>query len=139
MFICDISVFNRYGKQRLDEMLRPLEVDWHMLVALLLMNQAPGISQVRLSPFLQTDKANITKLLQTLEKKGLIRRETDETDQRNKVCYLTEDGSALTPQLYGILGRWEKACFDGINTDDLLRFQRVSERITQNLVKQWDI
>ena len=139
MFICDISVFNRYGKQRLDEMLRPLNLDWHMLVALLVIEQVPGISQAHLSPFLQTDKANVTKLLQAMEKKGLIRRDTDGVDQRNKVCSLIDQGNQLAPQLHEILERWEATCFHGISTDDLLQFQRVSEMITQNLVKDWKV
>lgn len=134
MFICDICVFNRYGKQRLDEMLRPLNIDWHMLVILLVIEQLPGISQARMSPFLQTDKANVTKLLQAMEKKGLIRRETDSADQRNKVCLLTDQGNKLTPQLHEILESWEAACFKGISTADLLCFQRVSEMISQNLL-----
>ena len=60
MFICDISVFNKYGKQRLDEMLSSLQIDWRGLVIMLVLEQVPGISQTRLSPFLQTDKANLT-------------------------------------------------------------------------------
>lgn len=137
MFICDISVFNKYGKQRLDEMLRPLNIDWHMLVTLLVIEQVPGISQARLSPFLQTDKANVTKMLQAMEKKELIRREIDGADQRNKVCLLTEQGYGLTPRLHEILEHWEATCFEGVSTEDLLRFQRVSEMITQNLIKEW--
>ncbi|NCB24987.1 MAG: MarR family transcriptional regulator, partial [Bacteroidia bacterium] len=139
MFICDISVFNKYGKQRLDEMLRPLNLDWHMLVTILIIEQVPGISQGRLNPFLQTDKANVTKLLQAMEKKELIRRETDSNDSRNKVCFLTEQGSYLTPRLNEILESWEATCFRGINTEDLLQFQRVSAMIMQNLKKDWRV
>lgn len=120
-------------------MLRPMNLDWHMLVALLVLEQVPGISQARLSPFLQTDKANVTKLLQAMEKKGLIRRETDGTDKRNKVCYLSDQGEARIPQLHALLERWEATCFQGVSTDDLLRFQRVSEIITQNLIKEWRV
>jgi DNA-binding MarR family transcriptional regulator len=135
MFICDISIFNKYGKQKLDDMLFPLKIDWRELVVMLVIEQIPGISQTRLIPFLQTDRANVTKLLQEMEKKELIRRETDETDKRNKVCYLTNQGESINPNLHEVLDLWEAACFEGLNKDEILQFQRISEIITHNLIK----
>ena len=136
MFICDISIFNKYGKQKLDEMLYPLKIDWRELVVMLVIEQVPGISQTRLIPFLQTDRANVTKLLQEMEIKQLIRRETDETDKRNKVCYLTSHGKSINPNLHQVLDLWEAACFQGIKKDELLQFQRISKIITRNLIKE---
>jgi len=137
MFICDISVFNKYGKQRLDERLAPIGIDWRALVVLLVIEQVPDIPQTRLSPFLQTDKANVTKLLQILEKRGLIRREADGEDQRNKICQLTPQGQALTPQLHEALSEWEDACFQGLSPDELTQFRKTSEIISRNLMNDW--
>lgn len=135
MFICDISVFNKYGKQKLDEMLRPLNIDWRELVVILVIKEVPGISQARLIPFLQTDKANVTKILQTMEKKGLIRREADDVDMRNKVCYLTSQGESIAPKLHEVLNLWEGACFHGLDKKEILQFKKINEIITHNLVK----
>lgn len=135
MFICDISIFNKYGKQKLDEKLCPLNLNWRELVVILVIEQVPGVTQTCLSPFLQTDKANVTKLLQAMEIKGLIKREPCDEDQRNKVCHLTDQGNELTDQLHKILDSWEAACFQGIDKNDLIQFQRISEIITQNLIK----
>lgn len=137
MFICDISIFNKYGKQKLDEMLRPLKMDWRELIVMLVIEQVPGISQARLIPFLQTDKANVTKLLQAMEGRGLIRREADEEDLRNKICNLTTQGESITPKLQVVLDLWEAACFKGIEKDELLHYKRINEQITNNLVGVW--
>lgn len=136
MFICDISVFNKYGKQRLDERLAPMQIDWRALVVLLVIEQVPGIPQTRLIPFLQTDKANVTKLLQVLEKRDLILREADGEDQRNKICHLTLKGKAMTPQLHKALADWEDACFEGLDPDELAQFRKTSEVISRNLMKE---
>ncbi len=135
MFICDISIFNKYGKQMLDELLSPLNLCWRELVVILVIEQIPGVTQARLSPFLQTDKANVTKLLQAMQKKGLIKRETSEEDQRNKICHLTNKGNELTDQLHKILDLWEAACFQHIDKNDIIQFRRISEIVTQNLIK----
>lgn len=84
MFICTISVFHKYGKQILDEMLQPLQLDWRSMVVLLVVDQVPGISQGRLIPFLQTDKANVAKLLKEMEEKDLLERREEEGDLRIK-------------------------------------------------------
>ncbi len=135
MLICEISALNKYGKQLLDSMLAGLSVDWRELVVMLVIEKVPGISQTRLIPFLQTDKANVTKALQAMERKGLIGRETDPNDQRNKVCRLTVPGAALTPRLHEILSGWEAACFKGLSPEDLSAFHRISGVIIKNLDK----
>src|SRR5512137_1814299 len=122
MFICDISVLNKYGKARLDEILRPLDADWHELVVMLVIEQVPGITQTRLSPFLQTDKANVSKLLRDIERKGLIRRVAADQDQRNNACSLTDQGRARLPEYHDALERWESACFQNIDPAERLQF-----------------
>lgn len=134
MFICDISIFNRYGKQQMDERLAPLHLDWRDLVAILVIDQVPGITQARLNPFLQTDKANVTKLLQSLEQRGQITRLEDEADHRSKVCFLTDSGQALVPRLYGLMAEWENHIFQGISPLERAQFEEISQRINANLL-----
>lgn len=136
MFICDISVYNRYGKMKLDDMLKPLCVDWRDLVIVLVIEQVPGISQARLIPFLQTDKANVTKLLNDMEKRDLIRRQPDPVDRRNKTCYLTDKGADIAPELHKILITWENLCFRDIDRDDRKYFAEISEKIIRNLMEE---
>ena len=70
MFICDISILNKYGKEKIDDMLIKFNIDWRVMVVLLVTEQIPGVSQVRLTPFMQTDKGNVTRILQSMEKGG---------------------------------------------------------------------
>ncbi|MFB0958859.1 MAG: MarR family transcriptional regulator [Clostridiaceae bacterium] len=137
MFICDISVFNRYGKIKLDQMLAPVSLDWRQLVVLFVLEQRPGISQAKLKPFLQTDKANVTKLLQAMEHEKLIHRTPDEKDQRNKLCFLTEAGEEQLPALHRILSEWESACFAGLTAAEREELERLNAIIIKNLVGEW--
>lgn len=139
MFICDISIFNRYGKQSLDTLLKPLGLDWQGLVAILVIDQVQGITQQRLIPFLQTDKANVSKMIATLEDSDLVYREKKFNDLRNKACYLTEKGNSLVSQLQKTLVDWEASLYQNINAEDLEVFKRVSEQITKNLIPRWDL
>lgn len=137
MLICDISILNRYGKQRLDDKLAPLGLDWHHLVVLLVLDQAPGITQVRLAPFLQTDKANVTKILQAMEQTGLLMRRPQTDDHRIKTCWLSSKGERLVPQLQRIMDEWEAGCFTGISPEEIEKFSEISSRIVNNLLRDW--
>lgn len=137
MLICDISIFNRYGKLKLDELLRPWGADWRELVAILVIAQVPGIPQSRLVPFLQTDKANVTKLLGKMEEKGWIVRSEDSRDHRNKHCHLTSQGTGLVPELERALQHWESVCYQGLEAEEIEAFKRISGKIGKNLLNEW--
>lgn len=138
MFICDISVFNRYGKNKLDELLKPHDVDWQELVAILVIDEVPGINQINLNPFLQTDKGNVSKIIQILEEKGLMIRRADSKDRRSKVCFLTEQGKQMVPSLNKLLVEWERLAFKSIDENELETFRKVSRLISQNFMPEWN-
>lgn len=136
MFICDISIWDKYGKLLLDERLLPCGVDWREMVIILVIERIPGVPQTRLTPFLQTDKGNVTKIIQTLEAKDMIFRTQDPSDHRSKLCHHTEQGLALVPELHRVMEAWTAECFAGIEQDDLQVFQRVGEQLTENMIKR---
>lgn len=137
MFICDISVFNKFGKQKLDEMLIPFDIDWRTLVVILVSEQVQGISQAELIPFLQTDKGNVSRILDAMEKRGWILRQTDLQDHRNKLCYLTSQSKKIVGNLKAILEKWEEECFEGLTKDQIVLYKEVNKVLTKNLVREW--
>ncbi len=137
MFICDISVLNKYGKQKLNDMLIKFDIDWHILVIILVIEQIPGISQARLTPFIQTDKGNVTRILQSIEERGIIYRKSDAVDHRNKLCFLTEESLKLLPELKLVLKQWEEECFFGLTEEESNYYKKINEIITKNLVDEW--
>jgi DNA-binding MarR family transcriptional regulator len=136
MFICDISILNRYGKQLLDDTLLPVGLDWRELVTLLVIEQLPGIAQARLIPFLQTDKANVTKLLQQMEEKKLMTRETNPLDRRNKSCHLTKEGHMLLPRLHEAMSLWEDTSLQGLDANERALYGEFNKRIIRNLMQE---
>lgn len=54
-----------------------------------------GCTQQRLSQLLLSSRANVTKILDGLEKKGLVKRTSTENDRREHIVKLTEKGDSL--------------------------------------------
>ncbi|MGE3680955.1 MAG: MarR family winged helix-turn-helix transcriptional regulator [Bdellovibrionales bacterium] len=72
----------------------------YLLMAVL---QEPGRSQRDLAEVLQLERSTITRFLETLESRGLIRRESTSADARISHVFPTEKGLALRPRLNRVL------------------------------------
>lgn len=110
MLICDVSILHRNGKQALDVLLAPLGFSWREMVALLALSQAPDLGQSMLPGLLQTDKANVARLLQEMEGRDLITRTPAAQDSRRRDIHLTDAARTALPSLRDALTKWESHC-----------------------------
>lgn len=85
MLICEISLFNKIGKDTLNEVLKIENTDWRDLVTVLVTDYFLSTTQIVLMPYLQIDKANVTKILNNLEEKELIYREENPEDREKRL------------------------------------------------------
>ena len=90
-------------KKRADEFFRPYKLtDVQFNLMALLSRQAEpgeGLSQAQISDMMLVNRANITSLIDRMEKANLVRRTTSLKDRRSKVIKLTARGKKLFAQL----------------------------------------
>jgi DNA-binding MarR family transcriptional regulator len=134
VLICDISILHKYGKQALDKQLLSLGFSWQEMVVLMVLEMESGADQALFSVLLQTDKGNVTRLLNAMEEKGLIARNMRNDDYRRKEIHLTASGAAKLPALHEAMGCWEAACFMGLNPEQIAGFQEASQFILGNMM-----
>jgi DNA-binding MarR family transcriptional regulator len=63
--------------------------------------QKPGITQKQLAEKLLVVKSNVSALIKKMEGRGLVQRNCDPRDTRNKCLTLTDAGERLVRQSYG--------------------------------------
>jgi DNA-binding MarR family transcriptional regulator len=69
--------------------------------ALLAVRQNPGIRRGTLADVMATQRPNMTKLLNDLDRRGYIRREQGENDRRTNGIFLTAAGKAKIDSVIG--------------------------------------
>jgi len=74
----------------------------------------------------------ITRLLDRLEKKGLVRRERCDVDRRQVMCEITPRGLALLERLDGPFARTEKEMMAVLSDDELRTLIRALDAIREN-------
>lgn len=133
MFICDISILNKYGKTKLDEMLQPINLSWREMVVLMVVEQASGANPLLIGTFIQQEKGNTTKLLNKMEDRQLIHRQTNSQDRRYKGVFLTDFGQSLLPKLHQIMDEWEAFCYGALSEQELDQYRQLNLKIIRAL------
>ena len=90
-------------------------------------------SQKVLSDACLKDKTSITKIVNTLEKKNLVVRVSDQLDQRIKRIILTTAGKQLLTDAIPIMNKTREEVAKGISESDIEIFKDVLSKIISNL------
>lgn len=82
-----------------------------------------GMSQDQLITFLHYDKSVMTRTMQTLEKKGYVKRMSHPTDSRSYLFEITDYARQFRPKLIDILVQWNEALLQDCEHADQLAHQ----------------
>ncbi len=133
--ICQTSTWLKAGLHRAfqSEGFDVTPEQWTVLSSLW---EAEGVHQSLLAEKTAKDRHNVTRILNLLEKSGLVRREPDSRDRRLQRIYLTAAGKALKPKLVRIVTGFLEESFRGMTQEDLNSLMRTLGQIRSNLERQ---
>ncbi len=103
---------------------------WIVLVELW---RKDGQSQSALAELTLRDKPTMSRILDTMEKSGLVARQADEADARTKLVKLTRSGKSLQPKLVPVAKQLVAQLEHGISESDLETTHRALSRMLENL------
>ncbi len=109
---------------RMNQQLRPVGVtltQFSLLAGLYwLGRQGEAVTQQRLADYANTDKMMTSKVLQTLERKGLVERHSHRQDGRAKQLRLTLTGETLLRQANALVEQVDANFFGSLQLDIVL-------------------
>jgi len=97
----------------------------------------PGCSQADLSGPME-DRPNVTRGLDVLEKRGLLRRMPDPQDRRKFKIFLTSDGESAVRSLNPVILRERSRIYAGLVEQDQQALRRILGQIESNLRRMED-
>lgn len=110
-----------------------LEITPEQWIVLARLWQRDGRTVSELSESTLRDKPTMSRILDSMEKAGLLTRTVDEKDARSRIVALTREGKALRKKLVpvakGLVARLEA----GVPEADLLITRRTLRRLFENL------
>ncbi|MCI0921630.1 MarR family transcriptional regulator [Sphingobacterium rhinopitheci] len=95
--------------------------------------QEEGLTQQELAHFTYRDKPSITRLINNLEKLGLVIRVNDKQDRRSNLIYLTKEGRKMKDVGLEQAKKTLYEALEGVEEENLVIAQQILGRIFQNL------
>ena len=95
------------------------------LILLMQLYREEGCMQDALADRLCVDRAVVTRIVQSLERKGFVFRERDGADGRKKHVHLTKEAKAREPFFHKIMFRWVEYLGEGLASEDIRTLARL--------------
>ena len=92
-----------------------------------------GMSQSDLADRLHLSRPWVTKMLQALEKTGMVVRRADEQDQRVTRVYLTDAGREREEELHAVWAEYLNQTVGSLSDEDKLQLLRLIDLLSDRL------
>lgn len=94
---------------------------------------ADGLNQAEIAELTTRDRPNITRIVDVMERRGLVERRTSDSDRRDNKVLLTEKGGSLFARLPAIVAAHLTRATRGISQRDLDVAKSVLRTMSHNL------
>jgi DNA-binding MarR family transcriptional regulator len=100
---------------------------------LIVAHRSPGVSQTELAQLCLKDKTNVTRILDVLERDGLLIRADDARDRRVYRIRLTAAGEKMVQRLIPLAKRANAAACRRLDATDVRALKALLKRLAANL------
>jgi len=118
--------------ERMDRALEPLDLTAQQIGVILLLSRGYARTPFELSRKMSYDSGSMTRMLDRLERKGLVARSRSEQDRRMIELTLTERGAEAARALPSLVANALNAQLDGFSADELVTLTGLLQRFIAN-------
>ena len=124
------KAYRRFAQARLYAAGIDITIDQWLVLKTIHETADVTLQQVGVAVF--KDFASITRIVQLLERKGLLRRKPHSTDRRRSELVLTKSGQSVIRTVEPVAQAYRRQALDGIDPAEVARLRAVLKRITEN-------
>ena len=125
-----MKAYRRFAQSRLHAAGIDITIDQWLVLKTIHESADVTLQQVGAAVF--KDLASITRIVQLLERKGLLRRRPHPSDGRRSELALTAAGERVIRTVEPIAQANRRQALEGIDGDEIARLRAVLKRITEN-------
>jgi MarR family transcriptional regulator for hemolysin len=134
MLTIGLVLAGRRWRALLDERLRPTgQTSARMETLAAILNSPPLSPQVDIARRLRIEGPTLTRMIDALEKDGLVERIPDPADRRTKQLRVTEQGEAALEGMFAIADEMRGRLLDGLDEDDTAEINRFLRMLINRL------
>lgn len=92
-----------------------------------------GVNQADLARQVGKDRNNLSRTLEILTLKKLVVRDVSDSDRRQSIVHITDQGRSLHKGVYKAVDAYRRILFRGFSQEEIETFATMVERLTANL------
>ncbi|MBU1232865.1 MAG: MarR family transcriptional regulator [Proteobacteria bacterium] len=123
-----------------EKLLKPYDLTAEQFHLLKNISENKALSQSQLCEIVQKSAANVTRILDRLEKKNFVKREKNPADRRSIHIFLTVQGKELVDEVSSLFQDFSELLTKGISDQERALLAIILQRIQDNLstpTKKW--
>lgn len=124
------KTYRRFAQARLHEAGVDITVDQWLVVKTI--HESPDITLQKVGVAVFKDFASITRIVQLLERNGLLRRKPHPTDGRRSRLVLTKRGESVIRTVEPIAQAYRRRALEGIDAEEVAHLRGLLKRIVEN-------
>lgn len=109
-----------------------LELTVDQGLTLLVIHRHPTATQVEMANMIFKDFASMTRMIQLMEKKGLLKRKMNPEDRRRFRLQITPKGEAAVEALEPVIELNRNTALGGFSETEIIQLQSMLERVISN-------
>ncbi|MBO7601868.1 MAG: MarR family transcriptional regulator [Bacteroidaceae bacterium] len=110
-----------------------IDISPEQLTVLSLLWKKDRVTQQELCNITFKDKPNMTRLIDSLENKGLAKRTVDENDKRSNLIVLTAEGKAIEEKAFLVANSTMRKALVNVSSQELAIGQNLLKKIFNNM------
>ncbi|MCE5340436.1 MAG: MarR family transcriptional regulator [Planctomycetaceae bacterium] len=123
-------------KKRADAFFKTLgltDVQFNVMMLLSYQGGGEGLSQVQLSDMMLVNRANVTTLIDRMEKTSLVERTSLSGDRRTNIIKMTTKGKKVFEKAEPMYDKIIKQAMTGFGLGDLKKLISILEKVRENI------
>lgn len=113
--------------------LKPYGITLEQFVLLKNISENDGLSQNQLCEIVEKSPANVTRILDRLEKKSFIKRKQNPADRRSTLVVITDQGMEMADKVHTLFESFSEHLTKGISSQEQDKFMNILDIIRGNL------
>ena len=126
-----IKKYRHYSITKINEVVPNITLDQSMLLKELL--DKPDATQTDLSTFLFKDSASVSRMIELLVRKKLLKRKINRQNRRRNILVVNKEGIDMMDAITEVVKKNRKAALKGISAEELDSCRATLDKIFNNL------
>lgn len=128
-----IKAYRKLALTNIREVIPDLTVDQGL--ALVVINRHPESTQVEMAKMIFKDMASMTRMVQLMEKRGLLKRKMNPDDRRRFRLQVTPKGKEAIQALEPVVNLNRAQALEGFSESETQQLQHLLERVISNCTR----